>query len=87
MRREISFFDDPANSVGALTTRLADDARVVSEATGDVVASQIQAMFTMLVGMGIGFAASWKIAFVVIATFPLNILGGIMQAKARLGQL
>jgi len=34
MRREMTYFDVAENSVGALTTRLSEDARVVSEATG-----------------------------------------------------
>ena len=87
MRRDMAFFDNPKNSVGALTTRLADDARLVSEATGDVLASQMQAMFTLLVGLGIGFNASWEISLVVLATFPLNIAAGMMQMRARTGQL
>lgn len=34
MRREISYFDDERNVVGSLTTRLADDARLVHAAMG-----------------------------------------------------
>jgi ATP-binding cassette subfamily B (MDR/TAP) protein 1 len=67
MRREISYFDDERNGVGALTTRLANDARLVHEGTGESLSNQFQAFFTLLSGMIIAFTASWKIALVVIA--------------------
>jgi hypothetical protein len=34
------------------------------------LSNQFQAFFTLLSGMIIAFTASWKIALVVIATFP-----------------
>ena len=37
MRRDIAFFDDENNAVGALTTQLADDARTVHRATGQFI--------------------------------------------------
>jgi ABC-type multidrug transport system fused ATPase/permease subunit len=76
MRRDISFFDYESNAVGTLTTRLADDTRTVHEATGETFSNQLQAVFTLLVGLIIGFTASWKITLVVIATFPINIAAG-----------
>ena len=36
MRRDIAFYDDENNAVGNLTTQLADDARTVHEATGQL---------------------------------------------------
>ena len=48
VRREIGFFDMKENAVGELTTRLSDDARVVTKATGQATAQQIQ------VGSGVG---------------------------------
>ncbi len=87
MRRDIAFFDDESNSVGALTTRLANDARLVHQGTGEALANQIRALFVLAVGMAIAFSASWKIALVVIATFPINIAGAKIRLKARDGQL
>lgn len=53
---------------------------------GESVAKQLQAMFTLVIGLVIGFTASWKIAFVVLATFPLNIIAGGIQMQAVSGQ-
>ena len=86
MRRDMGFFDDEKNAVGTLTTQLADDARTVHEATGETLSNQLQALFTLAVGLVIGFTASWKVSLVVIATFPINIVAGAMRMAERSGQ-
>jgi ATP-binding cassette, subfamily B (MDR/TAP), member 1 len=86
LRRDMSFFDYESNSAGSLTTRLADDARLVHEASGETLSNQLQAIFTLMVGLIIGFTASWQITLVVIATFPLNIIASAIRMKARTGQ-
>ena len=73
LRREIAFFDDEKNAIGDLTTRLSDDSRIVHKAAGESVARQIQAAFTLLLGLALGLNASWKVALVVLAVFPVNI--------------
>jgi ABC-type multidrug transport system fused ATPase/permease subunit len=40
---------------------------------GETFANQLQALFTLAIGLIIGFTASWKISLVVIATFPINV--------------
>jgi len=86
MRREIGFFDLEENSIGTLTTRLSDDSRVVNKAFGESLARQLQAFFTLAVGLILGFRASWKIALVVIAAFPINIIAGAIQMQTFAGQ-
>jgi ABC-type multidrug transport system fused ATPase/permease subunit len=71
---------------GTLTTRLSDDSRIVHKAFGEALAKQLQAVFTLLIGLALGFSASWKIAFVVIATFPINIAASAIQMQAIAGQ-
>lgn len=86
MRREITFFDDEKNSTGELATRLSDDSRTVNKATGETLARQIQAMFTLAIGLGLGLSASWRIALVVLSTFPLSIAASAVQMQAIAGQ-
>lgn len=50
LRRDISFFDREENSIGRLTTLLADDSRTVNKAFGDTLARLMQGFFTILVG-------------------------------------
>lgn len=86
MKREIGYFDREENAVGALTTKLADDSRVIHKAFGEALAKQIQAFFTLVIGLGIGLSASWQITLVVLATFPLNIIASAIQMQAIAGQ-
>lgn len=87
VRREISFFDMKENSVGEITTRLANDARSIAKATGAAAAQQVQAYSCLLIGVIVAFTACWKIALVVMgALIPMVLAGGIKMA-AYSGQL
>lgn len=86
MHRSMAFYDHPENSSGNLTTQLAEDSRIIHKASSEAVAKQFQAFFTLAVGIILGFMASWKIAFVVLATFPLNVIAGAIQMQAVAGQ-
>jgi len=86
MRRNIGFFDNEENNIGQLTTQLSDDSRIVHKAFGEALAKQLQAVFTLALGLALGFSASWKIAFVVLACFPLNIAASVVQMQAMSGQ-
>ena len=85
MHRGIPFFDDEANSSGVLVTRLAEDSRTMHKATGEALAKQLQALFTFVIGLGVGLSASWKISLVVLATFPLNMIASAIQMQAIAG--
>ena len=81
LRREIAYFDDEKNSVGALTVRLADDPRLVHEATGETFANQLQAVCTLVIGLLIGFSATWKVSLVVLACFPVSVIAGALRTQ------
>jgi len=85
LRREIGFFDQETNAIGNLTNRLSNDSRSVSKASGELVAKTLQAFFTLVIGLIIGLAASWKLALVVLATFPLNAIAGKIRQRAMTG--
>jgi ATP-binding cassette, subfamily B (MDR/TAP), member 1 len=86
LRRGITYFDQPENSAGELCSRLSNDSRLVHKAGGEALAKQLQAFFTLAVGCIIGFSASWRIAGVVIACFPANIVASAIQMQAVTGQ-
>lgn len=65
---------------------MADDSFTINKAFGMGLAKQLQAAFTLLIGLAIGFSASWKIAFVVLACFPLSIISSAIQMQAIKGQ-
>ena len=72
--------------MGSLTTRLSDDSRIIYKASGEVIAKELQALGTLVFGFVIGFSASWKIALVVLATFPITIMASALQMQAVTGQ-
>ncbi len=80
-----SYFDKEENAIGSLTTRLSADSRLVSRATGELFAKFLQAVFTLIIGMIIGFTASWKLALVVIAVFPINAMASLIQQRMQMG--
>ena len=86
LRREITYFDDEQNSTGNLTTRLSDESRIVHKAYGEAFAKQLEAVFTLVIGLILGLQASWQIALVVLATFPISIAASVIRMKAFQGQ-
>jgi len=85
MRREVAYFDQETNNIGTLTTRLSDDSRIMHKAFGEGLAKQLQAITTLSIGLLLGFLASWRIALVVLATFPVNIIASSIQMAAIAG--
>ena len=86
MRRNVAFYDYEENATGTLLTTLADDSRTVNKAFSESMAKQVQAMFTLLIALGLGLSASWKVALVVLACFPLSIAASAIQMQAIAGQ-
>ena len=84
LRRETAYFDDEKNSTGSLTARLADDPRLVHEATGETFAAQLQATCTLFIGLFIGFSATWKVSLVVLACFPVSVVAGMLRSRRHM---
>jgi ATP-binding cassette subfamily B (MDR/TAP) protein 1 len=83
---QILIFSCAIFNLGTLTTRLADDSTTINKAFGMGLAKQLQAAFTLLIGLALGFSAAWQIAFVVLACFPLSIASSAVQMQAMKGQ-
>ena len=58
---EMSYFDDPLNSTGALTTRLATDASRVQGATGSRIALIVQNLASLGFAFTIAFYYCWQL--------------------------
>ncbi|KAK6932270.1 ABC transporter type 1, transmembrane domain [Dillenia turbinata] len=85
VHQDISWFDDPTNSSGAVGARLSTDASYVRTLVGDALALVAQNISTVIAGLTIAFMANWILALVVIAVMPLIGLQGFMQARAMKG--
>ncbi|KAJ8405348.1 hypothetical protein AAFF_G00318210 [Aldrovandia affinis] len=85
LRQEVSWFDDPMNSPGALTTRLATDASMIQGATGSQIGMIVNSLTSIGASFIIAFYFSWKLTLVVICFLPLIGLSGVFQAKMLTG--
>lgn len=74
--QEQGWFDIPTNSVGALCARLSSDCAAVQGATGTRLGAMLQGISTMLLGVGLAMAYSWKMTLVSLLSVPC-VIGGI----------
>ncbi|XP_048141166.1 ABC transporter B family member 9-like isoform X1 [Rhodamnia argentea] len=81
VHQQISWFDDPANSSGAIGARLSTDASTVRSLVGDALALIVQNIATVTAGLFIAFIANWMLALIVLAVSPLILAQGFVQAK------
>ncbi|XP_050210134.1 ABC transporter B family member 9-like isoform X2 [Mercurialis annua] len=81
VNQEISWFDDPANSSGAVSARLSTNATTIEAIIGEAFASAIRNIATILAALFIAFTANWILAFVVIAVSPLLFFQGYVNFK------
>ncbi|KAF2282798.1 hypothetical protein GH714_043089 [Hevea brasiliensis] len=85
VHQEISWFDDPANSSGAVGARLSTDASTVRSLVGDALALVVQNASTIVAALVIAFTANWILAFIILAVSPLLLVQGYTQAKFTKG--
>ncbi|KAL0442575.1 UNVERIFIED_CONTAM: ABC transporter B family member 9 [Sesamum latifolium] len=81
VHQEISWFDDPANSSGAVGSRLSTDASTVRNLVGDTLALAIQNIATTVAGLLIAFMTNWKLALTIVVVVPLMLIEGCFRMK------
>ncbi|XAR66653.1 Xenobiotic-transporting ATPase [Bertholletia excelsa] len=81
VHQEISWFDEPRNSSGAVGARLSTDASTVKSLVGDALAQVVQNITTIIAGLVISFTANWILALIILAVLPLVGLQGFFQMK------
>ncbi|XP_063624238.1 ATP-dependent translocase ABCB1-like [Cydia splendana] len=93
LRQDIAFFDERANSTGALCARLSAEAAHVQGATGHRISILVQCIGTVFLSLGMALTSEWRVALVALAFVPLvlpvfyyqNVIATIvasMNAKA-----
>ncbi|XP_074315974.1 ABC transporter B family member 11-like [Silene latifolia] len=82
---EVSWFDAPENSSGAIGARLSTDAATVRALVGDALGLLVQNLATAIAGLLIAFIANWILAFIILALIPLIGLNGYLQIKFMKG--
>ncbi|XP_047316657.1 ABC transporter B family member 11-like [Impatiens glandulifera] len=82
---EVSWFDQPENSSGAIGSRLSTDAATVRALVGDALAQIVQDGASAVAGLVIAFLASWELALIILGLLPLIGISGFIQVKFMKG--
>ncbi|KAM4636210.1 ATP-dependent translocase ABCB1-like [Discoglossus pictus] len=85
LRQDIGFFDDHANAVGVLLTRLATDASQVKGATGSRLGLIVMTVCTLLTAIIIAFVHSWQLTLLILACIPFLIGANVIRMKSMAG--
>ncbi|KAL9232234.1 hypothetical protein vseg_007365 [Gypsophila vaccaria] len=85
VHQEVKWFDDPANSSGAIGARLATDAANVRSLVGDQLALIMQNIATIAAALIIAFTANWLLSLVLLCVVPFLFAQGYLQAKFMTG--
>jgi uncharacterized membrane protein HdeD (DUF308 family) len=64
-----------------LCTRLATDASALQGASGVRLGYILEYLFSMGVGIVIGFAYSWQLTLLTFAFLPFILFGGVLQIQ------
>ncbi|XP_056458389.1 ATP-binding cassette, sub-family B (MDR/TAP), member 4 [Gadus chalcogrammus] len=81
MRQDLGWYDDPKNSVGSLTTRLATDAAQVQGATGLRMATLVQNVANLGTSLIISFVYGWEMTLLLLSIVPIMALAGAVQLR------
>eukprot|EP00516_Mucochytrium_quahogii_P006384 CAMPEP_0203744408 /NCGR_PEP_ID=MMETSP0098-20131031/488_1 /ASSEMBLY_ACC=CAM_ASM_000208 /TAXON_ID=96639 /ORGANISM=" , Strain NY0313808BC1" /LENGTH=1311 /DNA_ID=CAMNT_0050631915 /DNA_START=347 /DNA_END=4282 /DNA_ORIENTATION=- len=81
--QDIEFFDRPANSIGALTSKLATDAGVVKSALSDQFGMGVSNLAATITGLAIAFSHGWQLTLVCVCVLPFIAAGSALQFILR----
>jgi len=97
LRQDMGWFDDPANALGVLTSRLAVDIKLIRLTVGQGTGSTVSSMTAILAALIISVIAAWQFALAFLATVPLLAVteainwalmkGGDSASKKKLGEI
>ncbi|XP_009353437.2 ABC transporter B family member 11-like [Pyrus x bretschneideri] len=82
---EVSWFEDPENSSGAIGATLSADVAYLRGLVGDALGLVVQNLATAIAGLHIAFVANWQLTLIIIVLLPLFGVNGYFQFKFMKG--
>ncbi|CAG7716444.1 unnamed protein product [Allacma fusca] len=81
MKQELAWFQKPENNVGALCSRLSEDAAIIHEATGSQMETFIQTLTTIVISVGFSFYIQPTLAAVAVIFVPVILVASFWNGK------
>lgn len=75
----MGWFDEEENNSSLVATHLATDAADVKSAIAERISVILQNMTSLLTSFIVGFVVEWRVALLILATFPLLVLANFAQ--------
>ncbi|KAG0477928.1 hypothetical protein HPP92_012647 [Vanilla planifolia] len=85
LSNEVGWFDEEENNSRLLAARLATDAADVKSAIAERISVILQNMTSLLTSFVVGFIIEWRVALLILATFPLIVLANFAQQLSLKG--
>jgi len=85
LRQDVTWFEDEANGVGVLSSRLATDVKYVRLVAGQGTASVLETVSALTTGIIISLTASWEIFLVMLAMVPILGVAEMLNMQALMG--
>lgn len=85
LRNEVGWFDEEENNSSLVASRLATDAADVKSAIAERISVILQNMTSLLASFIVGFIVEWRVALLILATFPLIVLANFAQQLSLKG--
>ncbi|ORX45112.1 P-loop containing nucleoside triphosphate hydrolase protein [Hesseltinella vesiculosa] len=85
LRQETGFFDHEEHTVGALTSKLAIDAKNVNELITKTWPDLTQILVTLVTGLVIAFIHSWVLTLIILLMAPFIMFATAYESKIHRG--
>ncbi|KAG6484975.1 ABC transporter B family member 19-like [Zingiber officinale] len=85
LRNEVGWFDEEENNSSLVAARLANDAADVKSAIAERISVILQNTTSLLTSFIVGFIVEWRVALLILATFPLLVLANFAQQLSLKG--
>ncbi|WCJ20782.1 ABC transporter B family member 19 [Euphorbia peplus] len=85
LRNEVGWFDEDEHNSSLVSARLSADAADVKSAVPERISVILQNLTSLLTSFIVAFIVEWKVALLILATFPILVLGNFAQSLALKG--
>ena len=85
MQKNIGWFDHPENGTSVLTSAMAQDTSIINGVSTESIPPQLEALFSFMGGIIIGFIYCWQEALICIVVSPLLVIGNALGMQFQKG--